>query len=123
MAWSATQSAIKSWWYDNPGGTCKSVTGDNLRERPYSHLYGRLTTKSNSYTVHYRVQVLKKTRGTSPDKWEEGRDQTLSEARGSSLIERYIDPNGALPDFAKEPDANLDVSYKFRVVGTKKFAP
>ena len=123
VAWSATQSAIKSWWYDNPGGTCKSVTGDNLRERPYSHLYGRLTTKSNSYTVHYRVQVLKKTRGTSPDQWVEGKDQTLSEARGSSLIERYIDPNGALPDFAQEPGANLDVSHKFRVVGTKKFAP
>ena len=123
VTWSATQSAIKSWWYDNPGVTCKSVTGDNLRERPYSHLYGRLTTKSNSYTVHYRVQVLKKTQGTNPDQWEEGKDQTLSEARGSSLIERYIDPSGALPDFASAPTANLDLSYKFRVVSTKKFAP
>lgn len=118
-------AALKTWWY---GGTQpKSLTGDNLRERPYNFLYPKLTTKSNSYTVHLRVQTLKKVRSTDPDSWVEGTDQVQSEYRGSSLIERYIDPNDErLPDFATESDpatGNIDQYYRFRVVQSRQFAP
>jgi hypothetical protein len=36
------------------------LTGDNLREKPYVDLYSRVTTKSNVFNVHIRVQSLKK---------------------------------------------------------------
>jgi len=104
-----------------------ALSGDNLRERIYTTLYPRLTTKSNSYTVHYRVQALKKTPGSDPGGWTEGRDQVVSEYRGSSTIERFIDPNDSrLPDFATETNpaiTNIDQYYRFRVVQTKRFAP
>ena len=117
-----SNTAIKAWWYNGKGTTRKSLTGDNMRERPYDTLYPRLTTKSNSYTVHFRVQVLKKIPGTSATQWVEGKDIVASEFRGSSLIERYIDPSDPnLPDFATTSAATLDSYYKFRVVSTKKF--
>ena len=120
--WDAQSSNIKSWWYDNPGSTSKSVTADNMRERPYAALYPLLTTKSNTYTVHFRAQVLKKIPGTDVAQWVENKDVVASEFRGSSLIERYIDPSDPnLPDFATTPNATLDNYYKFRVVSTKKF--
>ncbi|MEI8309271.1 MAG: Verru_Chthon cassette protein A [Verrucomicrobiota bacterium] len=131
---------IKGWWYDGKGGERKSLTGDNMRERPYALLYPLLTTKSNSYTVHFRAQVLKKIPGTDVAQWVENKDVVASEFRGSSLIERYIDPSDPdLPDFAasgylnSNPDSSLDhfpdpknpgafkSAYKFRVVSTKKF--
>ncbi|MFZ4776760.1 MAG: hypothetical protein ACOYM3_15420 [Terrimicrobiaceae bacterium] len=88
----------------------------------YALLYPLLTTKSNSYTVHFRAQVLKKIPGTDVAQWVENKDVLASEFRGSSLIERYIDPGDPnLPDFATTPNATLDNYYKFRVVSTKKF--
>ncbi len=109
---------IQNWWYGNPGvdsphanltNSRKSLTGDNMRERPYATLYPQLTTKSNSYTIHYRVQVLKKISATPANEWIENQDQIYSEYRGSSLVERYIDPNNPkLPsnDFATAFAAN-----------------
>jgi uncharacterized protein (TIGR02600 family) len=121
---------IKDWWYQ--GGKIhperKSLTGDNMRERPYGVIYPRLTTKSNSFTVHFRVQALKKVPSTKPAEWVEGRDLVQGEYRGSTLIERYVDPNDSrLPDFAdpgvESKDRNIDQYYRFRTVSTKKFAP
>jgi len=103
------------------------LSGDNLRERIYTTLYPRLTTKSNTFTVHYRVQVLKQGFGPGSSSWatwDESRGQILSEIRGSSVIERYIDPNqSTLPDFATDTSATIDSYYRFRIVSTKKFAP
>ena len=106
-------------------------TGDNLREKPYVDLYSRLTTKSNTFTVHVRVQALKKAPGSAADKWDATKDKVVGEYRGSSILERYIDVNDpALPDFATKfasnpADAtlNIDQYYKMRVVSTKRFAP
>jgi len=71
--------------------------------------------------------VLKKVPSTPVDQWVEGRDLVLSESRGSTLIERYVDPNDPrLPDFATETDPaklNIDNYYRFRVVQSRKFAP
>jgi len=102
-------------------------TGDNLREAPYNHLYSRVTTKSNTYTVHWRVQSLKKTTGTPPDEWVEGVDRIFGEKRGSTTIERYIDPNATdIPDYATEltnDPTPLHEFYRWRVVNTRKFNP
>ena len=121
VSWDANSDNIKNWWYADAGGARKSLTGDNERERPYDTLYPRLTTKSNSYTVHFRVQVLKQDKSGNATTWTENPARVVSEYRGSTLIERYIDPNDtALPDFATTNDT-LDNYYKFRVVNTKKF--
>jgi hypothetical protein len=101
-----------------------ALTGDNAREFPYSHIYQRVTTKSNVYTIHMCVQLLKKNNTTDPMQWVEGKDSILAEYRGSSMIERYVDPSDPrLPDFAKVPSATLDNYYRFRVLSTKRFAP
>jgi uncharacterized protein (TIGR02600 family) len=126
VSWDKDSTAIKSWWYDDPGGQRKSVTSDNMRERPYATLYPRLTTKSNTFTVHFRVQALRKSATTKPDEWIEGRDQVTSEFRGSAKVERYIDvsdPN--LPDFTESGNAgtSLDDFYRYRVLNTKRFNP
>ncbi len=103
-------------------------TGDNVREIPYGHIYPRVTTKSNTYTVHMRVQSLRKARNSDPAKWVEGRDQVLSEYRGSTSLERYIDAaDPTLPDFASgsilADKDNLDRHYRFRIIATKAFNP
>jgi uncharacterized protein (TIGR02600 family) len=109
------------------------ITGDNTRERPYASLYARLTTRSNTFTAHLRVQVLRQTGGSGGAEWNvwrEGRDQQLAEHRGAVTIERYIDPSdpalaaaGKDADFALNPDLTADNYFRFRIVSTKKFVP
>ncbi len=95
------------------------LTGDNLRELPYAQLYGRLTTRSNSYTVHLRVQVLQKlARDPQQNVWKEGTDVVLGDWRGSYEIERYLDPAASAPT----PGQPLG-PYRFRIVSTRRFAP
>ena len=125
----ATGAVVPTWSNDAAAVTFWSnnlLTGDNMREKPYTNLYPRLTTKSNTYTVHFRVQTLQKVPGTSAVTWVEGKDKVTGEYRGSSLIERYIDPaDPSLADFADPANSNktLDAYYKFRVVSTKRFDP
>ncbi|XHR27114.1 MAG: Verru_Chthon cassette protein A [Chthoniobacteraceae bacterium] len=108
-----------------------TLTGDNLREMPYAHLYPLLTTRSNTYTVHLKVQALKKAASTDPNRnkqWVEGKDQVLGEYSGSVIIERYIDPQDTRLSSGNSsyvnPDSNsLEPLYRYHVIGTKKFAP
>jgi hypothetical protein len=136
-----------SEWYD-PDGSDKSfgLVGDNARERPYTNLVARLTTKSNTFTVHYRAQIVRQSplSPTTPGQrrsdaefavFDSNVDQMVGEFRGSSIIERYIDPNDdRIPDFAAlagsgslnllNPNADtLDKFYRFRTVSEKRFAP
>ncbi|MCB1063615.1 MAG: Verru_Chthon cassette protein A [Verrucomicrobiae bacterium] len=102
------------------------VTGDNVRERPYTNLYPRLTTQSNTYRIHYWTESLKKSRYSSPDTSDPLTDTVVGRFRGSSLIERYLDPNDPeFPDFAEEnaSDKSLDEFIQMRVVETTRFAP
>jgi hypothetical protein len=113
-----TQKNLAASWAGTalPDG---GLTGDNLRELPYAQLYSRLTTRSNSYTVHVRVQVLKKIT-SDPDQniWKEGTDVVLGDWRGSYEIERYLDPA------APAPTAGSALGpYKFRIVSAHAFAP
>lgn len=122
VAWDSNSVNIKGWWYNNAGTGRKGLTGDNVRERPYNYIYPRLTTKSNTYQLHYRVQLLKQSmsavttfpatpRSRDANGWmlfidpsnttRAIRDQVVGELRGSATIERYIDPSDTtLPDFA-----------------------
>jgi len=114
-----TASTMGTYW------DSKLLTGDNLRESPYKHLYPLLTTKSNTYTVHFRVQALKKVPSTSATVWDETKDKVVGEYRGSTTIERYINPNdSSIPDYAANPgDNNLERFYKWRVLNNRQFAP
>ena len=118
---------MNQFWQNNP------ATGDNIRERPYSNLYSRVTTRSNTFRVHVRAQVIKKARSTNPGVFDPDKDAVLSEYRGSSLLERYIDPNDTnnpIPDYGAMSDPvngsqakPLDTFYQFRVLETKRFNP
>lgn len=117
QAW-ASDSDAQTFWSSNLN------TPDNLREKPYANLYARLTTKSNTYTVHVRAQVLQKVPGTPADQWVEGRDRVAAEERASTLIERYVDvEDTTLPNFATDANARLSAYYRMRVLSTKRFAP
>jgi hypothetical protein len=99
-------------------------TGDNTKERPYTTIYPRVTTQSNTFTVHVRTEALRKSPSTPADEWVEGRDQIVGEYRGSVTLERYVDPNDPnLPDFATDPSASLGSFYRFRTIANKKFTP
>lgn len=114
-----TSYAATADWWDN-----FLLTGDNTREAPYGDIYARLTTKSNTYTVHYRVQSLKKVRGTAASQWIEGKDQSTGEIRGSTTVERYIDlGNPNLPDFALATSPSAEEFYKIRTIGSSIFSP
>jgi hypothetical protein len=94
-----------------------------MRELPYGLLYPRLTTKSNSFTVHVKVQTLAKLRSDpAQNTFKEGTDKITGEFRGSFAIERYIDPSDpTIPDFAADATASLDSHYRFRILSSKQF--
>jgi hypothetical protein len=110
-------------------------------------LVARLTTKSNTYNVHYRAQVIRQSplspvnpgmRRTDAEFaiFDSSVDKMVGEYRGSSIVERYIDPNDTrIPDYAARSGGSLDLGrppatmetldkfYRFRVVSEKRFAP
>ena len=127
-------SAMANFWNNHLS------TGDNTREAPYSNLYAKLTTRSNTFRVHVRVQTLKKAlRGSQDDGWAvnkftPGIDEVTGEYRGSFLLERYVDMTdlakaGAAADFTTGDPLDdtthppLDSYYRFRVIESKRFAP
>ncbi len=112
----ANDASMQAFWANH------KLTGDNLRERPYTNLIPRLTTKSNTYTVHFRVQRLKP---FDPTKWDETKNVITAEYRGSTTIERFLDPNATYPDYASDPSAQpeLDTFYRWRIVENRQFSP
>jgi uncharacterized protein (TIGR02600 family) len=117
-----TVSSMQAFWAAHP------LSGDNVREKPYVDIYPRVTTKTNTFTIHYKVQVLRKAKGEAPEEWNEQLDSVVAESRGSTIVERYIDPNDdRLPNFANlpltDPSANLDQYYRFRIVSSSTFQP
>jgi uncharacterized protein (TIGR02600 family) len=117
----------ESWTSDASGASFWNNhlnTPENLREKPYTNLYARLTTKSNTFTVHVRAQALQKVPGTPADQWVENRDKVVGEERVSTIVERYIDAGDAsLLDFATDANALLSDYYRMRVLSTKRFTP
>jgi uncharacterized protein (TIGR02600 family) len=109
------------YWKDH------SLVGDNSRERPYTNIQNRITTKSNTFLVHYRAQVLKQARRDDSGgyaEWRPTTDTVQAEYRGSSLVERYVNPEGEdIPDFAQGNLDGLDAYVRYRVVNPRRFAP
>ncbi|TLD70450.1 Verru_Chthon cassette protein A [Phragmitibacter flavus] len=119
---------VVTWWNGslNTQKDGMELTGDNVRESPYNQLYPRLTTRSNTFQVHYRVQALKKARSSAAAEWDENADALIAEQRGSALIERYVDPNDpTLPALIENTNATeaIDDHYRFRIINKKTFAP
>jgi uncharacterized protein (TIGR02600 family) len=129
---------LAGFWYG--GGSSGQafghrLTGDNSLERPYSMIYPRLTTKSNTYTVHVRVQTLKKSNTTPVSVFKDGVDQVTGEFRGSFVIERYLDPgttgfysgttqvafSSILTNSNGISNGTQLGPYKFRVISSKQF--
>jgi len=117
---------LKTFW------DAHKLTGDNGLEKPYALIYPRLTTRSNSFTVHVRVQTLAQNVRNSSFIIRASQNQPTGEFRGSFLIERYLDANSAgLIDSDGKP-AKLPASgdatgltlgpYRFRVVSSKQFS-
>lgn len=118
------QTVMDQFWQSH------SATGDNTRERPYSNIYARVTTRSNTFRVHVRAQMVRKARSVAANRFDATRDQVFGEYRGSTLIERYIDPTDTanpIPDYGASNNplslAPLETFYKFRTLESKRFSP
>jgi uncharacterized protein (TIGR02600 family) len=127
------EGAIRAFWNAN------QLTGDNVREKPYADLYPRITTKSNTYTVHYRVQTLRQRPYTGNANgsdayyrtFDETRDKILSEFRGHATIERYLDPEDPRFQSTYTPardridveKGSLEEAYRFRIIRNTRFSP
>lgn len=122
-----TYEQMLQWW-NGQGNTLDAfeATGDNTRESPYAQVYPRLCTRSNVFQVHYRVQLLRKSRATRSDVWDETKDQVAAEYRGSATVERYLDPNDRdIPDLVGNWSSGqaLDEFYRYRIVDRQPFVP
>lgn len=118
--WTSNSDADAAWYGDD-----FALVGDNVRERPYANIYPRLTTKSNTFTVHYTVQAVKNPPGANPEIWNESRGVVTGELRGSTTLERFLDPaDSKIPDYATTLNApSLDTFYQWRVISSSAFAP
>jgi len=117
-SWASDSAADAAWYGDD-----FAMVGDNVRERPYANIYPRLTTQSNTFTVHYTVQALKNA-NSKPDVWDEKKGAIIGEYRGATTIERFIDPsNNAIPDYATETNAkSLETFYQWRTIRNQSFS-
>ncbi|SKA90471.1 Verru_Chthon cassette protein A [Prosthecobacter debontii] len=112
----SSHEQMESFWADH------RLTGDNTRERPYAGIYPRVTTRSNTFLIHYISQTIQKARSTHADQVSD-LDKVTGEFRGSTLIERHLDPTQAgLPDFATNAAGRtLDHYHEFRILQTQRF--
>ena len=116
-----TYDSTPAFWNRN------RFTGENIKERPYATIYPRLTTKSNVFNVHYRVQTLRKRPGSDAKIWDEGKDAVVAQLRGNAIIERFLDMNrsAGIPDYALPANANKNAEtlYRFRILSNQEFNP
>lgn len=124
---SSVRSAMQTFWNDH------RLTGDNTMERPYANLYPRLTTRSNTYRVHFLVQTLTKARSTAPDVFDPENDSVTGSSEGQAVLERSIDPNDSAlstPDYNYINKAlsgslatakSLDTLYSWRIRNMRRF--
>ena len=119
-----TYAGMNTYW------STYALTGDNSRERPYADIYPRLTTRSNVYTIHFRVQAL--TALKTKANFDPTTDFVVSsEYRGSTKLERFVDPNNAnLPDFSDlttnplgSTTGDINQYYEFRLMDPQQFSP
>ncbi len=113
-----TSTTVGAWWQQY------QLTGNNSRERPYASIYPLLTTRSNTYQMHVRVQAIQRSKAA-------GRLNVRGEYRGAVLFERTLDPHDRRFAAAEgetemkiDPDAvSLEPYFKFRTLLFKSFEP
>lgn len=121
--YNSRRNKMAQFWGEHCG------TGDNTRERPYSNLYAKFTTRSNTFRVHVRSQSIRKARrSVAANKFDPTQDEMSAEFRGSFLLERYIDQADLTNlDYAASTNPfsvkALESFYRFRVIESKRFAP
>lgn len=121
----STNSTAEDWWNSNR----YLLTGKNVRELPYAHIYPRLTVNSNVYKIHFIVQTIQKAKdNSSQNKFDPLVDKITGNYRGSVIVERYLDPNlepyQASDKYAFwNPDTMPVPPYKWRIVEARQFAP
>lgn len=111
----SVRTQMTTYWNNN------QLSGDNTLERPYANIYPRLTTRSNTYRVHYLVQTITKGRSSDPTKFTGSKDTITGEAQGDALVERAIDPNDpalSTSDY-KYITPNGDATATINLTGTK----
>jgi uncharacterized protein (TIGR02600 family) len=125
---SAVRASMTSFW------SAHRLTGDNTMERPYANIYPRLTTRSNTFRVHFRAQTISKARSTDPQTFVEEKDTIIADRQGDALVERAIDPNDPAlmtDDFDYINKArsgtlstakSLDTLYTWRIRSTRRFS-
>jgi hypothetical protein len=94
------------------------LTGDNSRERPYAHLYARLTTRSNAFRVHFVAETIRKADSTPPHILDLSEDAVTARQRGSCLIRRTLDTTAPqLPDYTDTTRSHppLDAFYEWHI--------
>ncbi len=118
QSWTSDAAATAAWY-----GPSFAGVGDNVRERPYADLYPRLTTKSNSFKIYYTAQALQNPTSNPAAQWNEDSGVILGEQRGSSTLERDIDPTDTnIPDYASNSGApSLETFYRWRIVESSTF--
>jgi uncharacterized protein (TIGR02600 family) len=124
-------STMQGYWGEGSQG--HELTGDNSRERPYTVIYPRITTQSNTFRVHYWVETVQKNAANAdptlfmdPDGTYNGpKDVVRAEKRGDYVIERYLPSDD--PRYGPEPynpmTDSLNGMYKIRVLSEAEFGP
>ena len=132
---STTLAAMPAWWSGTAASNDPVLTGDNSREAPYNQIYPRVTTRSNTFQVHYKVQSLKQKPSATASAGSAGWFSIQGEYQGSAVIERYLDASDSrLTDAylsAMESEA-IGTSgyrggglppYKWRILLNRQFVP
>jgi uncharacterized protein (TIGR02600 family) len=119
-------SVMNTFWGNN------KLTGDNSRERAYTNIYQKVSTKSNTYRVHFIAQSILKAISIAPSTVDTGVDTVTSTYRGSALIERYLPTTisgapiidgvskGVAPSNA---GTSLEKYHRYKILEMKQFIP
>jgi hypothetical protein len=122
----SSNTSILKFWENH------AITAENLKEKPYANIYPRVTTRSNTFKVHMRIQMIHKARSADPAKFVADADKPGAEYRGSAVIERYLDLNDPALDPTKGLDfattnpaskPSLDSYHRFRIIAQQRFDP
>lgn len=116
--WDANGENIRAFWDQH------RLTGDNSLERPYANIYPRLTTRSNVFRIHMRLELL--------DDVQLNADGQITEPgtvrntyRGNTVVERFLDTTDPqLPkyiDDIHQDRLRLDHYYQFRTKRVESF--
>ena len=94
QTWDGTGASLRAFW------NAHRLSGDNTLERPYAGLYSRLTTRSNAFRLHYRIQMITKGEGSAPNQFDPANDTITADHRSSKVLERVLDSRHRdLPDY------------------------